>query len=160
MKIASLLTLRQYYITLRTSCIFFGSKRKYIIVLCTCSPDRQWCPQSIHTHRSKGCGSTQLKGCGSTQLKGCGSTRLKGFGSTQDIIDGPDCSLWTPPWCNAFQFKILWFRLVSVSVKSFGQFPNSVSVSEPEPIRWFRSYTRIGLTDLSNIKGKVDNKYN
>ena len=52
----------------------------------TYSPDRQWCPESIHTHRWKGCGSTQLKGCESTRLKGCGST--------QDIIDGPDCSIW------------------------------------------------------------------
>ena len=32
------------------------------------SPDRQWCPESIHTLRSKGCGSTGIKGCGSTQF--------------------------------------------------------------------------------------------
>ena len=45
------------------------------------------------------------------------------------------------PWYDPFQFKILCFWLVSVSAKSFGQFPVSVSVSEPKPKRWFRSYT-------------------
>ena len=48
------------------------------------------------------------------------------------------------PWCNAFQFKILWFRLVSVSAKGFGQFSVSVSVSDPKPKRWFRSCTISG----------------
>ena len=36
---------------------------------------------------------------------------------------------------------ILWFRLVSVLAKSFGQFSVSVSVLEPKPKRWFWSYT-------------------
>ena len=45
------------------------------------------------------------------------------------------------PSCNFFQSKILWFRIVSVSAKSFGQFSVSVSVSEPKPKRWFQSYT-------------------
>ena len=53
------------------------------------------------------------------------------------------------PWCNAFQFKILWFRSVSVSTKSFGQFSVSVSVSEPKPKRWFQSCT------MTNASGSV-----
>ena len=54
------------------------------------------------------------------------------------------------PLCNTFQFKILWFRLVSVLAKSFGQFAVSVLVSEPKPKRWFRSYTSIYYSQWAN----------
>ena len=71
------------------------------------SPDRQWCPDSIHTLRSKGCGSTQFKGCGSTWFKGCGST--------QDIIDGPDCIL------HAWNYTVEYSRQVLTSILSLGK---------------------------------------
>ena len=42
---------------------------------------------------------------------------------------------------NTFQFKILWFRLVSVSAESYGQILSFGFGIGPKPKRWFRSYT-------------------
>jgi hypothetical protein len=46
---------------------------------------------------------------------------------------------------NAFQFKILWFRLVSVSAESYGQILSFGFGIGPKPKRWFRSYTTRSL---------------
>ena len=42
---------------------------------------------------------------------------------------------------NTFQFKILQFRLVSVSAESYGQILSFSFGTGPKPKRWFRSYT-------------------
>ena len=44
---------------------------------------------------------------------------------------------------NAFQFKILRFRLVSVPAESYGQILSLGFGIGPKPKRWFRSYTTV-----------------
>ena len=52
------------------------------------SPDRQWCPESIHTLIIESIHTLLIESIHTLLIKGCGST--------QDIIDGPDCRLVLP----------------------------------------------------------------